>query len=323
MSEYIQTIIISATIVIGVIGNAFVLYILGHKQFIHEPIFRYLFLATVLDLINLWPELFGFYSNFFQIDTYSENCKWSSYIFSIIDSSIPWVMLMSSFERYLQVYYPNRLLFRNKFKYQVLLIFIITCCLIIINLPFYFYVDIVVSSNTTICSFVDYNPYIPFVLDLFFFFYEVLIPLVLMFTCTRLISKKLIQNNLLHVNQSKYDKNKHLVRMLLSMDLFFLICNLPAGIISCLADLLPNDYFDKLVLDLFDESTYIFHACDFLIYYYCNNLFRKFVHSIFSKSQINPVTTHSLNVITNQQTPMPVTVTKLAVVSTYVRGNKI
>ena len=275
----------------GLIGNLSVLYVLSHKQFIKELIFRYLFLVTVLDLINLLPIWLSIHGDYFQINKYSARCKWSSYIFNVIDSSIPWIVLLSSFERYLQVYYPNKLMFRNKLKYQILLIAILACCMLLINLPSYFYVDAIYFSNATLCSFISHSSFSTFGLDFYFSLYAVLVPCILMFVSTSLINRKLVQKNLPQISQKKFDKNKHLIRMLIGMDLFFLVCNLPPAIVSCTSDLLPAVHFSSLTLNLVNHLTYVFHSCNFFVYFFCNNLFRKYFYSIFKKkSKISTIT---------------------------------
>ena len=284
VDDYINTIISIVLTVIGIIGNLLVLHILGQRKFLKEIMFRYLFVVSLLDLLNLVAIWFKKYPYFFQINTTSVICKWSTYTFRLIDSSIPWFALLSSFERFLKVYYPTDFSYRKKFKYQALQICVLTCFMAVLNSPYYFFTDIIIlRSNLTVCSYVDDIFFIEFDLDLYSSFYAVLIPSALMLVSTGLIGRKLKEKNLIKISEKKFIKNQQLMRTLLAMDVFFIVCNLPSTTMDLVSNLISPEYFSPFIVNLFKKITILYHALDFFVYFICNSLFRKYFYSMFVK----------------------------------------
>ena len=186
---------ISTTIifsVIGVIGNVLILHIFTRKEFLRKSMFRYLIVAALLDIINLillWPYN---YPDFFQVDTNLMSCKFIMYLSNFAYSANPWFILLSTFDRFLHVYYPHKFKFRNRLKFQLTQMIFITIFMLIINLPFYFYFDLSGPSNYTSCGYVEDIEVIGFTLDFYVSLEAVLVPFVLMLVSTTLIGYKLM-----------------------------------------------------------------------------------------------------------------------------------
>ena len=272
----------------GIIGNTLVLYILSQKEMRKVSIFRYLIAASVFDIMNcltLWPYN---YPNFFLMNTYSLSCKLQFYIANTFFAAGPWFILLSSLDRLIIVYYPYSLKFRKMFKFQALEMGTLLTVLMIINLPFYFYTDIIDADNDTYCGYVEETEFMSFYLDLYAAFLDVLIPFLLMILSTGLICYRLMfKKTALPRNERKYKKDKQLVKVLITIDAFFLTCNLPYYIFVVTVDALSINYFGTFLYDALDALTVVYNAFDFFVFFFSNTLFRDHVYSLFYRKSKN------------------------------------
>ena len=97
----------------GVIGNTFVILILSRPKFRKESLFRYLLIASIVDTIYsfcIWPFT---YQDDFLTSKIEIMCKLSFYISRIIYQLSPWIIVISSIDRYVATKYPTKLLFRK------------------------------------------------------------------------------------------------------------------------------------------------------------------------------------------------------------------
>ena len=287
--------------VIGFIGNSLVLFIFTRKKFRNVVMFRYLIVVGVSDLINLvtmWPYS---YPDFFKMSTNSISCKVIVYLTNIIYCATSWFSLLCSLDRFLSVYYPRSFSMRKKLRFQVWVIGIIGIIMIIINVPFYLYFGIVYSSNATDCGYIDDNIddniiYIGFFMDLYASLTAVFIPFFLMVLSTALIGWRLImKKNILQENPRKFQKDKRLVKILFSLDLFFLFCNLPASVLTVVADSYSINYFGTFSYILVNNLTIVYNSLKFAVYFISNRLFREYFISTFCcvrKTRNEPVHTN-------------------------------
>ena len=273
--NFISTIILTA---ICLIGNTTVIYIFLKPEFQKVPMFNYLIASTVASTLNLlanWPTV---YRDQFFIDKLSISCKMFYFFFYVPFQMTPWLLTLSSVDRYLSVKCPTTFKFRLKFKYQFLAIIILTIAICLVNIPTVMYHDVVyVSGFGNECSTTDFK--IQFKLDIFNLVFAILIPFLVMIISTTLIGLQLIENKT-KLNKAKADrlafkKEVKLIKILSVMDLYFLLFNLPYTIVTIYNDVQGLNSLNQLVLYIVDIFAYIFSSCDFFIYLCFNKLFKK------------------------------------------------
>ena len=275
--NFISTTVLTA---IGLVGNSLVVFILSRPEFLKVPMFRYLIAATIFDTINVllsWPSV---YPDAFQVNNLPISCKLYIYLFYIPFQASPWIIALSSVDRYLSIKYPKSLNFRNQFKYQLLAIIIILIGILLIDIPFYIYHDVL--SNETGCVPTEYK--IEFYLDVLDALISTIIPFIIMILSTILTSCLIVSQKakLQKDNSKKFQKEMQLIKVLLAMDIYFLICNLPYCILTIVDDVLAINYFGTFSFYILNALTYVFSSCDFIIYFSFNKLFRKHFLSMIS-----------------------------------------
>ena len=302
-SSLIFTINFTSTAVLTVfalVGNSLVLFILSKPEFLKVSMFRYLFAATIFDTINVlasWPSVFP---DAFQINNNSLSCKLYLYFFFIPFQTSPWIISMSSVDRYLSIKYPKSLGFRNKFGFQMTAIIIIVVAIIMIDTPFLIYHDVV--SNETGCAPTTYQ--VQFYLDILNDLVSTIIPFCFMISTTLLTAYLLInQKAKLKVNSKKLKKEMQLIKILFALDFYFLICNLPCCILTIVDDVLGINYFNTLSFYILNALSNVFFSCDFFIYFSFNKLFKRRFISLLkcngkdkkSTSKVRPSVANSSN----------------------------
>ena len=140
---------------VGVSGNLFVLFVLRKKEFQKETLFRYYFLATFSDIINV---LFIWTNNqpdLFLINTNRIACKFNNYLTMVVYSLSHWIIMISSLDRFISVKWSTKFFFRKKIKCQVLSTFAAFAMITIAYTPYLLNFDIYGDVNQTYCG---YNP---------------------------------------------------------------------------------------------------------------------------------------------------------------------
>ena len=300
LEELIETInynfILSYSImltIVGIIGNSIVFYILTRPKFRNIPIFRYLIVSMVNDTINLitmWPFTLPIS---FNMNTISINCKLIQYFGYLFYQFCPWIIVVSSLDRLASIKFPTKFQFRKKLKFQAGVLTIIFIFLVFINIPFYFYYDIINISDETLCTTSD--RYTQFYIDLANFLVSTIVPFFLMVLCTVIIAYHIIKNKnkLLQNNRSNFHKEMQFVKVMCAMNAFFLICSLPFCIQLLTNDILainniPNIY-QSLIFNISDAIEYSQNAFGLFLYLSCNKVFRNhFKTMFFSKNSISP-----------------------------------
>ncbi len=280
--------------VIGLVGNTLVFYILTRPKFLKQSIFRYFLVSTGNNsfvLLTMWlycmPDLFLMNSN-------SLSCKLTQYFGYLFYQFCPWIIVLNSFDRYLSVHFPTKFEFRTKLKYQVLALSIIFSLLSLIDLVFFFYYDLQISSNDiTLRTCSTSGVFIAFCIDLANLLISTIIPFILMLffsisTGFYLMDRK----SRLHQNKT-LKKEKQFLKIMCAMDVFFLLCNLPFCIQMLVFDSLAiNDIkysYSTFIFDVTNLLIYIQCSCTFFIYLTCNVVFREYFISMFSfHSTIRP-----------------------------------
>ena len=271
--NFISTAILTS---IGLVGNPLVIYVFTRPQFIKVSMFRYLIASTIANLLNLlvnWPTVFP---DAFLVNEVSFNCKIFYYLFYIPYQISPWILTLSSIDRYMSVKYPTTLQFRNEFKFQLMAIIGITIFICLANIPIYLFMDIEVGLGC-----VPINSSIQFYLDLTNALLGTLIPFVIMLVTACLIWHQFIEKRtaLQQNSISKYKKEIKFIKTLFIINAYFLICYLPAIIYMLVYDIEKINPYGTFGFSILLAITSVFSACDFFVYFIFNKLFRRYIFS--------------------------------------------
>ena len=211
-------------------------------------------------------------------------CNVMTYILHTLYDLYPWISAINSIDRVFSLKYPSKFKFFKKFKYQALTISIILAALLLINVPHYLYDD---SSNTTLSLCNINSPNIGFYLYLANLIISMVLPFVIMLFSTFFIFHHLMrQSQRVHENNVDYNREKDFIKSVLSMDLWFLICYSPICVVLLLQYTslfnFSNREVWKLIFDVFAFLSVAEISFNFFLYYFCNRVFKKYFHSMFS-----------------------------------------
>ena len=284
VQEYIYLISSYVTLVLTVTGNSLILYIITKPIFRKVAMFRYLILTTISDMLGSIMNLFGNYQNILQVNNYVINCKLFYYITNLPFTITPWIIVLSSIDRYISVKFPTRFQFRNQLKYQAIAILATFSAILLLNLPILFSMTLL-DGNQTICGFVD--SYASFEIDILNAVFQTFIPFLIMILTTFLIACELYNKK--KILKGKKLKNEiQFVKVLFSMNLFFLITYLPYSILLITDDLLGVVYFGTISYDTVMIVNNMFFSLDFFVFFISNKRFRKhFLSMINFKKKYN------------------------------------
>ena len=145
----LKLIYLSISTFLALFGNSLVLLILSRPEFMKVPMFRYLIAATLFDTINVLLSVPFVFPEPFQIYKNSFSCKLFNYLTYIVYNISPWILSLSSIDRYLSIKYPKGFDFRNKFKFQFFAMVIIFFSISLIDVPYLIFYEV---SNKTDCA---------------------------------------------------------------------------------------------------------------------------------------------------------------------------
>ena len=295
INNYLNLVAAISLSTIGLIGNIMILLILTKRKFRNVSIFRYSIVSAVNDtlvLATMWPFCLP---NGFHMNTYSINCKLIQYFGYLFYQFCPWIIVVSAIDRLLSVKYPTRFLFRTKIRFQATILSSIFITLVLIDIPFYMVYDIQVNGNETYCGSSDIKS--QFYIDISSSLISTIIPFASMIFSTTIIGHHfLIKKKQLQQNRKRWHNEVQLVKILLAMNCFFFICNLPFCIQQLTFDGLAinnQTYFYQLfVYNLTNNLIYVHNAFSFFLYLSCNKLFRNhFLVMIGCKNAVGPIET--------------------------------
>ena len=253
----------------ALIGNSIVIYILTKPEFLKQSLFRYLLVGTFINtIIQVLAWLF-FYPDSIYMNENMLSCKLFFYIGNIFLSLTPYLNVLTSLDTCFAVRYPTKFQLRKKLKYQVIVVSFIFIILCLLHLPEIFLLN--VYSNYG-CGIIDPTP--KFIINLYNLILEILIPFILMAITNSLTFNKLISLKK-ETNGNSFNNARKLFKVSSSMNLFFLLTNLPYWI-YCLIFYISNYYFSPIIYTLLYFLTVFYFSCDILIYFIANILFRQY-----------------------------------------------
>ena len=267
-------------IFIGSIGNPLTFYILTRPKFLKETIFRYFIVAEIIDMINLILLLIWFLSSAFKFIEGVLACKLLQYIAYVLFSLYPWISTLNSVDRLLAINFRSQFKFRKELKFQALAVGCIVFAALLANIPYLIYIDLDNNSNCVLQDdLVAFYIYLGYIIgsDVIPFFIRILCTV---FTVMFLIRSKRKVYRL----KPSYKRETTLLKSVLTMDIWFLICYTPVIVI----DLIQHKYsirsatepFWLLLHDTLAMLPMVQASCNFFIFLLCNKLFKKQFYSL-------------------------------------------
>ena len=268
--------------VISGIGNSIVIAILTRVQFRKIPLFRYLIVAAVFDFLNTAMSIVDFNTDFFQINIFCFNCKIFNYTAFFIYQCSPWIMVICSIDRLLAVKYPFKTQFRLKGKFQALAVYTILQFLALASIPFYIYSEIVEidKSNTTTCGVTNYQDV--FIVNIFNMLLSTIIPYIIIGTSTLVLGCHMMRHKKRFKHSKRgFSKERLLVKTLIAIDSFFLICYLPFSIYVLIHYISPSEFSNDFIYYVTNILTYIYSSSTIFILLASNHKFRNYFINLF------------------------------------------
>ena len=277
---------------VGLIGNTLILFILARPEFRNVSMFRYSIVSAFNDMLVL-TTMWLYLPYVLDFNTYSINCKLIQYFGYLFYQFCPWIIVVSAIDRLLSVKYPTRFHFRTKIKFQATVLTSIFITLVFIDIPFYMYFDIQGSGNETYCGTTDSNA--QFYNDILSSLISTIIPFVSMIFSTIVVGHHfLIKKKQFKKNRKRWQNEVQFLNILLAMNGFFLICNLPFCIQQLTFDGLEFNnqsyFYQYFVAYLTSNFGYAYNAFSFFLYFSCNKRFRNsFLVMIGKKRKKKPL----------------------------------
>ena len=274
--------------IIGIIGNSFVIYILTRPKLLKESMFRYFLITEVINMISLIDMYIWYIPYFLGWDMPPQIfCKLVEYISYIIYSMYPWLNALNSVDRLLAFKYSTRFLLRKKFKFQALAASSMLFISFITNSPFFIFFE---SSNVSTCVIPNHFTSL-YVYSVFLTIVDI-IPFSIMIISTSSILQHLISNKrrLQRSNNSvNFKREAQFAKSIFVMDVWQLVCVVPFSIVNLIQASLEinGKHYDYWLL-LHDSLYFLLiiqTSCNFFVFIFCNNLFRKEFCSLFSCCQ--------------------------------------
>ena len=265
--------------VLSVVGNSLIIYVLTKPLFRKETFFRYLTVASIFDILSVLCIWLAYFPDFFLINKVDIMCKLYGFLPNLINEYSTWIIVLSSIDRLLAVRYPLKFDFRKEFKYQALIMLILFILLVLINLPYWFFLLIQPEYGLCLTVF-DLSIYT--YLNVSVAVYQVFLPFGLMviinsITVYTLMRSQVERTTTNGIKSKKFAKQKKLLRTLIGMNLLFLFTNFPSRILYFM-----NEYkVSTEVIDSLYLLRFVYFSFDFFVIFFSNYLFRKYCLSIF------------------------------------------
>jgi hypothetical protein len=207
---------------IALLGNTIIFYILANPEFCGQSFFRYQFIGTIFDTINvlfIWP--FN-YQDYFLMSKLKVSCILINYFNGIFTSLSTWLLILSSLDTFLVVKYPTKFKYLNNFKFQMLIILILFISFCALYSFYWIYLTVDTESGCVVVSSIN-----AFYLNLVVVIVALVIPFLLKFIITILTFLWLRKNQ---INGNNFKRAKKLFKISVGLDFLFLISNLPVCI---------------------------------------------------------------------------------------------
>jgi hypothetical protein len=259
--------------VVGVIGNGINVFIFSQKKFRKEAMFRYLIICAITNTLNLFmkfPTTF-LYQDFFQVTSSGASCKLTYFFANVLPYTSSWMLVLSSLDRLVSIKYPDRFLFKNKLKFQILVVCIIFLVFVCMNIPYLIFKDVISFGNNNVmyCENVEYD--FNSIAIHFGIIFQVILPFIIESVSSILLGYFLIK--LKKTFHREYKKEAGFVLTIISMDTFNFLTCMPFYIFGYIQFYFPN-YLSINFLIAMDTLQSIYYSIQFFIYLLSSKIFR-------------------------------------------------
>jgi hypothetical protein len=169
----------------GFLGNPLLIFIMTRPSLRNKSLFRFLAVASFFNMWRMVMWVMATFSVVFGLNNSSIACKIFTYTALIPHQTSTWIELWTGIDRYISVKFPQKFTFRNKLKYQMIIISFIITINLFLNIAYLFQTDIVSGVCRT------FNFTIAFANSIAISLTSSLIPGLLMILLTVLIYKEL------------------------------------------------------------------------------------------------------------------------------------
>jgi len=295
----------------GLIGNTLGIIVLCNRDLNSigpKRTYMSLFLCDSFVLLQLVGTYFQLAFNLYIASLTDFSCKlWNycSYAFGIIS---PYLIVYISLERCISITRPAWKFFLRKNKNQSIYFILVTLACMLYYTPVALYYERSSLSDDGSCNFSDANAqlFISY-MDLIM---RVILPFFLMIICSATLTyslfksrRRVVENFLAEENQT-FNRELRLAVTSLSLNLIYIVTQLPISIIMFQAD-----YFSYFYLEFSSYICYLSYAIDFYIILATNSLVRSKFVSLFR----NKTTSNTLSAIRiHPQTDAPKIASEIA-----------
>ncbi len=258
-------------------------------------IYRLLFVMDTIYLLCIIPKYlqFGFNINMDNISAFW--CKFNRYFVYSYDAISPMLRVYISIEKYICIRHPNEKLLLNKNKNQIVFFIAVLAFNIFYYLSVVFYQDLVNhypainlngsnQSREIFCDFISTSS--QFVISLMDFVNLIAVPFAFMITFSILlvraifVSRNRVMKSYTSKENKSFQRDIRLAVTLISLNLIYLILNLPLAVIVFSSDF--TDFIFMMCIYLFLAS----YAVNFYIILLTNSLFRRQFIDMFMRRNI-------------------------------------
>jgi hypothetical protein len=277
-------------IINGLFGNIISIFIFSNKEFRKQPPAFYLNVKSFVNIIALLYLPFTTLPIIWPINDLA--CKFFFGIMLAGSEYQSFMVSICSIDRLITVFAPFKYLSKNKMKFQIPLVVILSIVITGFVIPaVYFYDKETTSDNQTLCAFSN-DPKLIWAFDYLkiqFILFRTIIPFILMIVSSSLIYWKIKSNKRKVGTLNAIQKKAYQLGItLIVMDILFCLFRLPTLINTVIN---PNGS-DKVVYSFFYSMFVLFaavhNAFNFLIFLKFNKAYRKlfFIHTKKLKSFI-------------------------------------
>lgn len=279
----------------GLFGNAFGYLVLFRKKLKTigpRHIYQYLFIMDTIYLLQIVNKYLQFCFGL-SLKNYSQTwCKVSRYFAYSLDAVSPMLLVYISVERLVSIKKPAIKFIFRKEKVQLVYFLIVFVFNAVYYLPIAFYSDLPSSFNESFlnssenqCSFI--NEITQEILSILDAINLIIVPFTCMLVCSILLTrsiflmKRRIIANFLQGGSKTIRKDIWLSVMTTSLNIIYLILNLPLAVISFYTNF--TDFTFVLFIYIFFAS----YAVNFYVIFSSNSLFRNEFFLMFSEFLTN------------------------------------
>jgi len=256
----------------GFLGNPLLIFIMTRPSLRNKSLFRFLAVASFLNMWRLLTWVAPTFSVVFGLNNSSLQCKIYSYLALLPHEVSTWIELWTGIDRYISVKFPQKFTFRNKLKYQMIIISFIITINLFLNIAYLFQTDIVSGVCRT------FNFTIAFANSIALTLTSSLIPGLLMICLTVLIYKELRKQ------RTKFNQNKKkeisFLKTLVAVYILYIVCIIPYAISSIVLPLFNIPFLSSFYFQVANFVCSFYSAFYFFIVFFSNKLVSSYCYTL-------------------------------------------